>query len=632
MTSKSLRFKLYSLLSLPIVALIALWTFVTGHVLTDFFDLRTSSTVYEYIAVPSATLISELQGESKASAIHLSVAAPERAGLDAARKRTDQAVSHFIDLVTSSEVATVGTPELRAGIDEVLLEISKIRVLRERVELDATPRSDAVLAYGKITDAVFALYDRLITVPEIELFQQAVGMRRIAHARDLLPREDALISGAILAGRLSNEEYENIEVLAPTRKLLLRDGIEALDAELRAPYDRLLASAENRSLIELEHEIVESAALPANSGAWRSATENLGPAMDALQISRLRLIDERASRGVDSVILTFAIVGGAGVLAILAALIWSARLGRSLVRELAELRRAATDLADVRLPALVERLRQGEVTEAEEETWPLADDRATQEVRDLGQAFHSVQRTAVQAAVGQAELRQGLNRIFRNLARRNQSLVHRQLGHLNAMQLKATEPDALDDLFKLDHLTTRMRRQAEGLIILSGAPAGRSWRSPVPMLTVVRGAVAEVEAYRRVDILPFPEASLAGSATADVIHLLSELVENATGFSPPNTQVTVGGEVVGRGFVVEIEDRGLGLSEKDLDALNERLNHPPEFDMADTDRLGLFVVARLALRHGIMVTLRRSSFGGTTAVVLIPLKLTASDFAHSSTD
>ena len=421
-------------------------------------------------------------------------------------------------------------------------------------------------------------------------------------------------------------------MLAPTRKLLLRDGIEALDAELRAPYDRLLASAENRSLIELEHEIVESAALPANSGAWRSATENLGPAMDALQISRLRLIDERASRGVDSVILTFAIVGGAGVLAILAALIWSARLGRSLVRELAELRRAATDLADVRLPALVERLRQGEVTEAEEETWPLADDRATQEVRDLGQAFHSVQRTAVQAAVGQAELRQGLNRIFRNLARRNQSLVHRQLGHLNAMQLKATEPDALDDLFKLDHLTTRMRRQAEGLIILSGAPAGRSWRSPVPMLTVVRGAVAEVEAYRRVDILPFPEANLAGSATADVIHLLSELVENATAFSPPNSQVTVGGEVVGRGFVVEIEDRGLGLSEKDLDALNERLNHPPEFDMADTDRLGLFVVARLALRHGIMVTLRRSSFGGTTAVVLIPLKLTASDFAHSSTD
>mgnify|MGYP002620864004 CR=1 FL=1 len=207
------------------------------------------------------------------------------------------------------------------------------------------------------------------------------------------------------------------------------------------------------------------------------------------------------------------------------------------------------------------KLRRGETVDVDAEAPPINTGATTLEVLDVGQALSTVRRTAVQAAVGQAELRRGVSQVFRNLARRNQSLLHRQLTQLDAMQRKTTDPKTLQDLFRLDHLTTRMRRQAEGLIILSGAPAGRAWRKPVPILDVVRGAVAEVEDYTRVVLTPMPDAALIGSAVTDVIHLLAELIENATVFSPPHTQVQVRAELVGRGIAIEIEDRGLGLGD-----------------------------------------------------------------------
>ncbi len=189
---------------------------------------------------------------------------------------------------------------------------------------------------------------------------------------------------------------------------------------------------------------------------------------------------------------------------------------------------------------------------------------------------------------------------------------------LDSMERSAADPDALAGYFRLDHLTTRMRRHAEGLIILAGEVPGRGWRSPVNVLDVLRGAVAEVEDYVRVDVISQSQAALVGTVIADVIHLLAELIENATAFSPPNTRVTVTADRVGNGFVVEIEDRGLGINPDELKEINHRLAHPPEFDLADSDRLGLFIVGQLAARHQIKVTLRESPFGGTTAIVLMP--------------
>ncbi len=217
--------------------------------------------------------------------------------------------------------------------------------------------------------------------------------------------------------------------------------------------------------------------------------------------------------------------------------------------------------------------------------------------------------------------------MFRSLARRSQSLLHRQLTLLDQMERRATDPEALDDLFRLDHLTTRMRRHAEGLVILAGAPPGRGWSSPVRMVDVMRGAIAEVEDYARVSVATRSQAALSGSAVADVIHLLAELIENATTLSPPYTSVRVSGDTVANGFAIEVEDRGLGMSPQRLAELNDRLANPPEFNPSDTEQLGLFVVGQLAKRHGIRVTLKTSPYGGTAAIVLIPRHLVVTEEA-----
>ncbi|WP_239136994.1 sensor histidine kinase, partial [Sphaerisporangium rufum] len=284
---------------------------------------------------------------------------------------------------------------------------------------------------------------------------------------------------------------------------------------------------------------------------------------------------------------------------------------------------SAVELAQQRLPRLVDRLRRGEDVDPATEA-PDIESAGTAEVDGVVHAFSAVQRTAVEAAVGQAALRKGVGQVFLNLAWRNQGLLQRQLALLDTMERRVEEPTILEDLFKLDHLTTRMRRHAENLVILSDATPSRRWREPVSLFDVMRSAVLEVEDYTRVIVPPMPNAPLLnGAAVADVIHLIAELVENATVFSPPETVVTIRSMVAANGFALEVEDRGLGMTDATLEQINARLVNPPEFDLVDSDRMGLFVVARLAARHGIKVSLRRSPYDGTTAIVLLPSMLLA---------
>ncbi len=282
-----------------------------------------------------------------------------------------------------------------------------------------------------------------------------------------------------------------------------------------------------------------------------------------------------------------------------------------------QLDRGVRDMAEIRLPQVVERLRRGDDADVPAES-PSPGTSSIREVAQIAESFGSVQEAAVAAAVDQARLRIGVNQVFRNISMRSQSLLHRQLALLDTMERGTSNPAALADLFRLDHLTTRMRRHAEGLIILSGASPGRGWRAPVPVVDILRAAVAEVEDYTRVDVVSESRDLIVGSAVSDIIHLVAELVENATVFSPPNTRIEVRADRVGAGLVAEIEDRGLGLTEAERADINERLSAAPAFDLANSQQLGLFVVGRLAARHGVKVTLRESVYGGTTAVLLLP--------------
>jgi signal transduction histidine kinase len=311
-----------------------------------------------------------------------------------------------------------------------------------------------------------------------------------------------------------------------------------------------------------------------------------------------------------------ALISGAGLVVVVVAVVRLGWFARRLSAEISGLTATAGMLAGEQLPRIVAALRDGEQVPDDTGTpWP---DTTITEIDAAATAITGLHRAAVTAAAAEAALRHGFRQILVSLGRRNQSLLHRQLRIIDSLEQQATDPAALADLFTLDHLTTRMRRHAESLTILSGAASGRSWSGPVPVVDVMRAAAAEVEDYTRVTVITDSDEAIAAPAVTDMIHLLAELIENATLFSPSSTRVEVRAERVANGFAVEVEDRGLGIPPEQLVQINAQLESPPDFDLADADRLGLFVAGRLAERHGVHVALAPSAYRGTKAVVVMP--------------
>ncbi|MFC9530649.1 sensor histidine kinase [Streptomyces sp. NPDC056975] len=336
---------------------------------------------------------------------------------------------------------------------------------------------------------------------------------------------------------------------------------------------------------------------------------------------------ERAAidTGADTKPYSFATLGSSGLavalglLGVVVSLLLSVRIGRGLVDDLTGLRNSALEFAATRLPAAIRRIHSGDDLDLEAEA-PLVRTPIRDEIGQVGAALTTVQRAALRAVAGRAAVLTGVSGVYVSLARRSQVLLHRQLELLDAMERRTENPTDLEDLFRLDHLTTRMRRHAESLLILSGSAPGRAWRNSVPLIDTVRAGIAETADMDRVQLDDIPDLRLAGTAVADLIHLIAELTENAAAFSPPHTPVVVRGEEVGAGAVLEIEDRGLGMGDEALAAANEKIR-ATDIDLLDSRRLGLFVVNRLAERQQVDVTLRRSVYGGVTAVVFVPQQL-----------
>ncbi|WP_225799300.1 nitrate- and nitrite sensing domain-containing protein [Streptomyces sp. NK15101] len=315
--------------------------------------------------------------------------------------------------------------------------------------------------------------------------------------------------------------------------------------------------------------------------------------------------------------------GGIVVVALLAAFILAGMMARQMSRSMRELRTAAFGIAEQRLPMLVDQLSRTEPGRVDTRVQPIPID-SQDEIGEVARAFDQVHREAVRLAAEQAMLRGNVNAIFTNLSRRNQSLIEGQLTLITDLENNEADPDQLENLFKLDHLATRMRRNGENLLVLAGEEPGRRWDQPVPLVDVMRAASSEVEQYERIELAGVPEAEIHGQAVTDLVHLLAELLENATTFSSPQTKVRVTATRLPDGRVmVEIHDKGIGLTAEDFADINHKLANPPTVDAAVSQRMGLFVVGRLADRHGIRVQLRPSGEqAGTTSLIMLPDAIT----------
>ncbi|TDD89311.1 sensor [Actinomadura darangshiensis] len=626
--TRSIRSKVTALLLVPLLSLVALWGYAAAVTGRDALAQRRYHTLDRKFAPSGQSVLLELGKERQASAVFLSTPRSTAGGtpvtLFSQRSRVDEAVEHFRREATSAAARDATSEEMDGRVSDVLRALGGLGGLRAAVDARSVDRLTAVNGYGTMVDDIHRLYDALVVIDDSALYNWTLSTRHAGRAMELLQRENALVAGAFISkGEMTRAEHRLfVEMVGEQRWQWIKQRSLLDPVVYRTGTAQVFASPQYQSFKAMEDRIADAdprKPLPVDAEDWQRTVQPLVQSVNRMVLGNSQRAGEHADDLGRQAYLRLGVVGGLGLLAIIGSVLLTLRFARGFVRELVGLRGSAEELAGERLPGIVGRLSRNESVDVAAEAPPLHAGRTT-EVARLADAFAAVQRTAVDAAVGQAELRAGVSRIFLNIARRNQSLLHRQLTMLDGLESRA-EADDLEDLFRIDHLTTRMRRHAESLIILSGATPGRGWRQPVRIADVLRAAVSEIEDYTRAGVLTESADGLIGAAVTDVVHLLAELIENAATFSPPNTEVRVMAERVGTGFAIEIEDRGLGVKPELLAEANRRLAEPPRYDIVDTDQLGLFVVARLAARHDITVTLHRSPYGGVTAIVLLPHEL-----------
>lgn len=626
---KSIRRKIVALLLVPLVSLTAVWGLVTVLSGREVAQLFRVSDVIEDVGYPAEDTVRVLQQERRQTLVYLADprASDALAALHRTRAATDRAITAIRESARDGDVRSEMDPDDGEHLTAVLDAFDGLDSLRRSVEEGTVTRAQALDLYNRLVDPCYALLASLDGIDDVEADKQARALVNVTRARELLSREDALLGSSLVVGRLTRDESRDISDLVAQRTLLYDISLPLLPSAERERYERFWKNATTAPLRVAEQTVIaaDSSSAPPDVTAksWDTTAATVLDELGDLDDQAGDRFQDRLRPVAVGVIVQAAATGLLGLVALLASVVLSVRVGRSLIRDLRQLRLEAHEASGVRLPSVMRRLSAGEQVDVETEVPRLEYDK--NEIGDVGQALNTLQRAAVEAAVKQAELRAGVSEVFVNLARRSQVLLHKQLTLLDSMERRTEDSDELADLFRLDHLTTRMRRHAEGLVILSGAAPSRQWRRPVQLMDVVRAAVAEVEDYERIEVRRLPRVAVTGPAVADLTHLVAELLENATVFSPPHTAVQVIGERVANGFTLEIHDRGLGMTAEALLDANLRLAETPEFELSDTDRLGLFVVSRLAQRQNVRVSLQPSPYGGTTAVVFIPDALLTDD-------
>ena len=599
-------------------------------------------------------VIHELQGERTLSGSY--IASDRRAGradLVAQRLATDQVVAAYRVAAGRLDLPR-GERALRGRIDHGMRVLGKLPTQRSVIDTTPLTAEDEMVQPGleqhgqadlqpgmdhaaidsphqaldQYTDTINDLLDVngaiAPTTDDKALFDTLAASVALSRAKDFADLQRGLLFEVFSEGRFGMNQHGRLTALVAGEDIYSAQFESFATAAQRSDLDRALASPEARKVEQLTqmaavHENDQH--LMVDQHEWfRDASGKL---------DRLRQLEQRLSADIiatsaatkahaDREALLYSLLLAATVVLAVAVSLVNARL---LIRRVIRLKNAADDVAQRRLPEVVQRLRDGEPVEPEAGPPATIGSGSADELGQLARAFDSVHRVAVQVAGKEAALRRGISEMFLNLARRSQSLADRQLEVLHALRGQQPTHELAAGLGELDQLATRMHRNAENLIVLSGAQTARRWRGPVPVAEVVAAACEEVNEDRRVRPPRIEHALVLAHAATDVAHLLAELVENALAFSSPEARVTISGQRLPAGYVLEVEDQGIGMSDEQLVEVNQRLADPPMADLATGRMLGFFVAGQLIRRHGIKVQLRHSWYGGITALVRVPNEL-----------
>lgn len=549
------------------------------------------------------------------------------------RAATDRAVSAFRPLETWN-TAVWDTGNTRHGLAKAVARtghsLDSLTQQRRGADIGSSSKDSAFLYYSGILESIVGVFDELTHDGKPDVIAMRHTLVDLLASVDMIGREDALLTHGWRTGYLTSDEYGRVVDSISTGQYLLRERVgPSLPDEEAGLYRSMTASQPWQTRANLERQLIgartsadtNQVTLPRAGAEWRSSVDALTSQL--LHILRLQSdnASSAATKSADRILAVLISISAVGVLAVGLILVTSWRLTSILRRRIRELREVAQDLQE-RLPDAIARLGRGEGIEVDAEVRLI--EPTPDELGELAQALNLAMRSAVSAAARQADQHRGFERLLQRVARRTQILIGLQMRKLDQLERKHEDPAVLEGLFDLDHLTARLRRYEESLVILAGGQPQRRWRKPVRLLEVLRAAQGEVPDYRRISLEVQDETWVAAGAVGSLIHILAELMENATAFSKPPTPVDVRVAAVSRGVTVEIEDRGLGMELEQYAAANALIESPPQLDVlthADDARLGLYVVARLSAAQGIRVELRPSAFGGTRVIVLLPKPL-----------
>jgi signal transduction histidine kinase len=510
------------------------------------------------------------------------------------------------------------------NITGLLERIPELRAAATKTEL---PILDVLAAYNSLISQVLAI-DANVSLGngDAQLTSDVRALDTVSQMADQASIQRGLLFLALTQGSFGPGVYSDLVAAYTNQQQAYTEFQQEATPQQLALYNNAVsnelndfANQEEQTAIAYGQANKSIANLTTTPNEWYG-NETVG-VIDGMNTVQQTLVSDtiaRANALRKDAILTASGIGAAVLIVLLLALLLTTVVGRSMVRPLRRLRTGALEVAGVRLPETVRRMSDSDGAGVPLDIEPIEVD-STDEIGEVARAFDQVHREALRLAANEAALRGNVNAMFVNLSRRSQSLVERQIRLIDDLEQGEQDPDRLSSLFQMDHLATRMRRNSENLLVLAGHDASRRWNQPVALVDVLRAAVSEIEQYERVTLNVQPGIAVRGHAVNDVVHLLAELAENATSFSSAETPVVVAGHLLSSGGVLlDITDQGVGMGAEEMAHANWRLDNPPVVDVAVSRRMGLFVVARLAARHGVRVRLRPAASGGLTALVWLP--------------
>ena len=614
---RTIRGRMVRALVVPLVTMLGLLAYIAiGQVQTFREAVAVSEAVRLNLGIHD--LIHELQRERDLTDGLLGGETRFRVRVNNQRPRVDTARAELNELVADGLLT--GAVPTRTSVDLLI----DMKALRDSVDSGIGSRSAVFQFFSNVIESLAALDIGSEETNDVVLRQSLIAFQALGAAKEAAAKERGLLTGVLATGNFAGDDFEEYHDSFHTRV-----AARQMFARFATTNQRALEAAAWNSDAGIRVRAFEETANAASDG--RPLDLDLGSWWDTMSViiddlrfaqqsigvdAQGRAADQKRTAGAELLVLAgLALLVGIAVTGEGMLLVSSAR---SITQPLAHLAREADDVASRRLPAAVAKIQSGASGEQRLPPQIGLPTHSAAEIHQVAEAFDRVQRVAHTLAMEQAVLRRNTTESLANLGRRNQNLLRRQLSFITQLEREEADPTTLANLFELDHLATRMRRNAESLLVLVGDRSPRRWSTPSPVADVMRAAIAEVEDYRRVELRRIDDAHITGAAVSELAHMMAELIENGLAFSPPDRDVEIYGKWIGTHYLIAVLDEGVGMTEEDLDRANARLRGEVEFLLGPARYLGHYVVGRLASGLGVAVQLANSPVSGVTARLVLP--------------